>query len=531
MLSNSKKLVPFLLAGLVLTMITAWGGGTKAVGNNPQTLPPGGASDALERSAVSLTAPGPRGCYDPADFGATPDDEIDDRIPSQQALDAASAAGGRVCFGPGRWLLSRAPIGSYNRFATLSTHSAHVEIVGAGPTTVLAVSGDQGGGKTVVISIDPGAKDVQVKDLTIDTSGMTNADEQSHAIEIGSGVCSTSNGTCSMPVEDISVERVRFVHPTAPPGQRKGDCIRLLGNTVPTQVRYVKVIGVTFATCARSGIAVQRNVNSLKVIGNHFLPNRWDQAFDGEASGGGFDARLELIGNTFDEDISVAQDDHSVALTSYSSAVISGNIFNGRGIRLYRTRDVVVAGNTFDATMESGQGVIDVGNATERLMVGHNVVRRRGVAGPLVRIVHASGRTATHVTIDANQLWNDTAGSGIHMQSVQDVSITANELQWQVPATSEVGISLQSIIHQADGVLIQGNRINGSLSAAILLSAREHHPFRSVSLVGNMARGPAIGLRCDQAVAGLFHEPIVHASNAWSSPNDCSIATLVPQLP
>ena len=137
-----------------------------------------------------------------------------------------------------------------------------------------------------------------------------------------------------MPVEDISIERVRFVHPTAPPGQRKGDCIRLLGNTVATQVRYVRIIGVTFATCARSGIGVQRNVNSLKVIGNHFLPNRWDQAFDGEATGGGFDARLELIGNTFDEDIAIAQGDHSVALTSYSNAVISGNIFNGRGIKL-----------------------------------------------------------------------------------------------------------------------------------------------------------------------------------------------------
>ena len=171
----------------------------------------------------------------------------------------------------------------------------------------------------------------------------------------------------------------------------------------------------------------------------------------------------------------------------------------------------MLTGNTFDAKMESGEGVIDVGNAAERLVVGQNIVRRRGAAGPLVRIVHHSGRTATHLTINANQLWNDTAGSGIHMESVQDVSVTSNELQWQVPATSSVGISLQSIIHQADGVLIQGNRINGFLSAAVLLAAREHQPFRSVSVVGNMARGPALGLRCAQSVAGLFHKPIVHA--------------------
>ena len=187
-------------------MIAACGGGTKAVRNSTQALTVGGGSgDALDPRAVALTAPGPRGCYDPADFGAKPDDGDDDRVPSQQALDAASVAGGRMCFGPGQWRPSRAPIGTYNRFAALSTHGAHVEIVGAGLSTVLDVSGDQGGGTTFVISIDPGAKDVKVKDLTIDTSGMTNTHEQTHAIEIGSGVCTTSNGTCSMPVEDISV--------------------------------------------------------------------------------------------------------------------------------------------------------------------------------------------------------------------------------------------------------------------------------------------------------------------------------------
>jgi hypothetical protein len=493
-----------LLVAFALTMIAAYGSGK--------------------------AAPGARGCYAPADFGAIPDDGIDDRVPSQQALDAASVAGGRVCFGPGRWLLSRAPAGSYNRFAALSTHGAHVEIVGAGPTTVLEVSGDQGGGSTFVISIDPGARDVKVKDLTINTSGMTNTDEQTHAIAIGSGVCTTGlNGTCSMPVEDISIEGVRFIHPNPPSGQRKGDCIRLLGNTVATQVRYVKITGVTFATCARSGIGVQRNVNSLKVIGNHFLPNRWDQAFDGEATGGESDARLELIGNTFDENTTIAQGDHSVALTSYFGAVISGNIFNGRGVKLYRTSDVILTGNTFDATMDSGEGVIEVGNVAARLVVGHNIVRRRGAAGPLVRIVHHSGGTATHLTINANQLWNETAGSGIHMESAQDVSVTSNELQWQVPATSSFGIFLASTVHQADGVLIQGNRINGFLSAAVLLAARQL--FESVSVVGNMARGTSTGLQCSQSVAGLFHKPIVHASNFWLAPNDCSITTLVPQLP
>jgi TolB-like protein/DNA-binding winged helix-turn-helix (wHTH) protein len=61
-----------------------------------------GLGEGRDPRALALTAPGLPGCYDPADFGAVADDGIDDSVPSQQALDAASVAGGRVCFGHGR---------------------------------------------------------------------------------------------------------------------------------------------------------------------------------------------------------------------------------------------------------------------------------------------------------------------------------------------------------------------------------------------------------------------------------------------
>jgi hypothetical protein len=64
-----------LLAAFVLTMIASYGSGKAA-------------------------APGPRGCYDPADFGAIPDDGIDDRVPSQQAPSCLPASG------QGGWLPS-----------------------------------------------------------------------------------------------------------------------------------------------------------------------------------------------------------------------------------------------------------------------------------------------------------------------------------------------------------------------------------------------------------------------------------------
>src|SRR5262249_35493562 len=111
-----------------------------------------------EHRATAAT-PGPKGCFDPADYKAN--DDISDQVPAQKALDAASATGGRVCFGAGVWNLTRALEGSYNRFAALSTHGQHAEISGEGPSTVLRIGGDQGEGAISIISLDPGASDIR----------------------------------------------------------------------------------------------------------------------------------------------------------------------------------------------------------------------------------------------------------------------------------------------------------------------------------------------------------------------------------
>jgi hypothetical protein len=464
-------------------------------------------------------APGPRGCFDPADFGAVPDDGIDDRVPAQQALDAASAAGGRVCFGHGRWRLSRAPAGSYNRIAALATHGAHVEIQGAGPGTVLEMVGDQGGAATWVISIDPGARDITIRDLTIDTSAATNTDEQFHAIEIGNGV-----GTGL--VEDVRIENVRFEHPSPAEGGRKGDCLRLVGNTPQSAVRRVTVIGGTFTRCARSGIAIQRNVFDLVIQGNQFTQAS-DQDIDSEPSGGVNDLNgsISIIGNVFRDDVSIAQGDFAVTVGGIGGpmarVVVSGNIFEGRGINFYRASDVTVTGNTFVAQMESEYGVINSGNVLERVAVVGNTIRRSGLAGAAIRLLHQSGKSPGRLVISDNVITQDTAGSGIVTESAQHLTVSDNDLTWTVPAPTALGIYLRSVLRPADGIMISGNRISApGLLAAVFLGASPE-PFRAVSVVGNMARGATASLRCDNP--GLFEQPIVHAANNWETPPVCGV--------
>jgi hypothetical protein len=323
-----------------------------------------------------------------------------------------------------------------------------------------------------------------------------------------------------MPVVDVSVERIRFVHPRLPGAPRKGDCIRLLGNTPATEVLRTKISGNTFTDCARSDVAIQRNVNSLTIIGNHFASPRVDQHIDGEPSGGQGDQRIEIIGNTFDSP-STTQGDYAVAITSYKYAVISGNVFNGRGLALYRSTDAVVTGNLFDATIDKPHGVIEVGHVADRTVIAHNVIYRRGVAGSGIGVTQYPSGLPSELIITGNSIANETDGVGIAMESPQDVTISHNAIRFPTPTANTMGVKLLANKRAIDGVMIANNRIVGALNAGVLLDASPH-PFVDVTLTGNQVRGSNVGLRCGGP--GGF-QPIISVGNKWG-PKECS-ATMI----
>ena len=65
-------------------------------------------------------------------------------------------------------------------------------------------------------------------------------------------------------------------------------------------------------------------------------------------------------------------------------------------------------------------------------------------------IMSASGAFASNLVVDGNVLANDTPGSGIVMESVQDVTVSGNDFRWSVPASTAVGVYLRSTIGPAD---------------------------------------------------------------------------------
>jgi len=120
-----------------------------------------------------------------------------------------------------------------------------------------------------VIAVDPGASDVRVERLTVDTSAARNTDVQTHAIGIGSRNCPDGGNDCGLAVTDLTVRDVTFRHPVQTGGTLKGDCIRIFGERPTMPVKRVTITGSSFVDCDRSGIAVQRNVSSLAVLDNH----------------------------------------------------------------------------------------------------------------------------------------------------------------------------------------------------------------------------------------------------------------------
>jgi hypothetical protein len=492
-----------------------------------------GGGFAVYAAGAQTVGAGVGGCFDPVDYGAVQGDGVSDRVAIQAAMDAATGAGrGTVCLRSGRWTVDRAPIGSYDRFAALATHGAHLTIAGTGPGTVIELVGDQGAGATAVISLDPGASDITITGLTIDTSAATNTDEQTHAIAIGSGVCAASNGTCSLPVADITVRDVRFAHP-APgvAGVRKGDCIRLLGNTAATRVERVTIEGASFTSCARSGIGVQRNVFSLAVLGNHFGVQIGDTPFDSEATGGDWDDGLRLIGNSFAD----APATFSATVTTYRHAIVSGNTFAGRGLGIYRTQDVTVADNTFDVTALDGSGVVDSGNVASGLKIDNNTIRRHGVAGPGIRVTPHSGGIPEQVTISNNTIIVDGDSSGIYAESPRDFAVRDNDITFTAAAPNGSGVMLRATAAVMDGLTITGNNVAGPLSAtgantyfaAVRLAAS---PFQidGVTVALNSSRGAIRSLECTQTSPGGFRQPVVSVGNRWNVAPTCSIAVLQP---
>lgn len=479
----------------------------------------------------ALVASSPTGCYDPAAYGAHPTPPtagmVDARPGIQAAIDAAPDYS-TVCLGPGRWEMSRATVGSWSRVVSLVVHGKHhVTIAGVGPETVLAPTGDAGLGDWYGLEVTQGA-DVTVRDLTVDMSGLTNTEEQTHAVQVLG------------PQAGTRLSRVVFNLPH-PATNRAGDCLRLLGNAGALVTDTVVEV-VTFEQCARSGIAIQRGVNGTLVLGSTSNAIH-DAAIDSEPSAPGGNVGLQVVGSHFN-DTGEAQGDFAVQLGGYdapmSHVTLVGDDFARRGVWGYRTANATVTGCTVEGSPKvSGGGLLEFRNTTGDLVLSGDVLTRSGsVSGAVVRVVAQGGGAGQHVSLVGDRLTSSTPGQGVYMESVQDLTLADLDVDFTGPSTGNFCVSLRAVTRQLDGVDVHDVRCKaaapGGALAAVYLSSSPGG-VGSVSVHDNMSKNATQGLRCDGS--GAFTRPVVYGGNnfdgtqAASASCPPSVATLVPQLP
>lgn len=129
------------------------------------------------------------------------------------------------------------------------------QIYGDGPGTVLAFRGSTAGEDWEGISMTGAGS--ALHDLSIDTEGISDTDEQTHAVKILG------------PATDAEISRVSFNHPIRPEG-KSGDCVQVVGFDDGREIESVKISENDFAHCDRSGVGVHSGTTGLRILDNRF---------------------------------------------------------------------------------------------------------------------------------------------------------------------------------------------------------------------------------------------------------------------
>lgn len=472
-------------------------------------------------SSPIVTQPG---CYDPAAYGAIPGDDLSDRVAIQAAADAASLATGPqvVCLGPGTWDCSRAPINAYNRASCVSVHRGNVTFSGAGrDVTTLRLAGDQGNADIVMISHDPGSAG-GVTDMTLDTTGTYNTSEQTHTAGT-TGLCAAPYCTSIGP---LTYQRLTIVHPRPPDGRRKGDGIRLLGNTPATAIHDALIDDVRFISCARSCIQPQRGVHGLVIRNSEFWA---DQPIHGESTGGTApleDEDADIHDNIFhatDADGRLFQGDYDIALSGppgsgpYDRIRIHGNT-GARGYYLYRTSNAEVYDTTILATMKTPTGIIEVSNQCDDISIHDVTLQRSGLPGPVIRLTSRDTSICSGAQVVDSLLIQGTAGHGVHAESADGLLVDRVTMAWLAPAPAHAGVWARAITAPMDDVMVRDTWFHGPVGYAVQLSAAPS-AFHGARVLGSYGRGVAKGLSC--IGAGGFGAGVEYAGSALG-PMSCT---------
>ncbi|MCW5800914.1 MAG: right-handed parallel beta-helix repeat-containing protein [Deltaproteobacteria bacterium] len=434
-------------------------------------------------------------CVDPADLGAVPDDDKPDTAAIQRAIDIATAEHKRVCLGRGVFLVERPPRRG-QEWGSLMIRSGPIEIAGAGPGTVIRMSGSGRREDWRAIQIT-GARGVYLHDFTIDGLGAFDTEEQTHLIEVVHGS------------SDVTINRMTL-GPMRRPEQQVGagiggDCIRLLGR-LGAEVSDVTIANSTLTACDRSGIALQRGLRRI-VITHDVITGTGDQSIDFEPTGSGSIEDVIMIGLVI-EHHPEAQGPDAIAIGGNGKfttrrVVLADSKITGGSIRLLDVADVHLLRNRVDGPRGSRAPTISLMRGTTGVRIAGNTLHRPATAppGPVIAATHLAGRTTRELAIVDNTIEQATPSAVVRLTSASAVEVRRNRLAYRGGDAAMPLINVSAVLGDVAGVSVAENEIAGEASAILVIGNRDH-AIKRVDVRGNTAPLVPVSIRCSgRAVA------------------------------
>jgi len=465
------------------------------------------------------------------DFGAAPNNGVNDRVSIQTAIDA-TPTGGVLCFGSGRFDIAIRPgIGIQDVASLKVMRGMTLRGQGAG-ITVLAMMGSgvrpgatfPGNWDLLQATGGTSAAPIVIEDLTFDGAARFNTGEQTHLWHvIGPHV-----GTVEAPA--VRLERAELILPeiAIPPGsvdchaitplERRyahcdastgaitgwhggGDCVFVFGEhngtTIDERVRGLVIRDVEAPECHRSGIAFQRGTDGV-LIEDVEIVNRHDAGVDMEPSEipgvipirnvtmrrmrlsrGGSPAIGYMMA------IGGKPGAPSENVTVEDSTILGGSVhvIDARYTVLRRVR--VDSSGSEAPTVHARREV--VGLRIEDSTLAHGIA----TSPTPVLLIHAqSGISPTDVTLVNTKLSQKSPDHVIRVESTRSLLLIGGELRYLGPAGTWPliwgrGVTQPIRSLTLDGVLLVGTGLEGAVH---LLTYGVHRPGR-ITVAGCEAFG------------------------------------------
>lgn len=465
-------------------------------------------SGSLPRQALTATVRA-AGCFDPADFGAVPNDGVDDRAAFQAAVDAAIGAQGEVCIGPGNWDITRNPAPGASNIGSIRVVGANgLTIRGAGPATQLRMLGSGNLGDWRLIDIREGSTGVRVFDLYLDGSRRFQTEEQTHLLQL------------TGPVSGVTIQRVWLNLPQIP-GEGGGDCVRLLGE-VATPVTGVVLRQLTGLHCDRSFVAVQRGVQQVLLEDSTSLIVG-GQSIDFEPTGTGGVSDFRIVGNRLARG-PAGQGAYTIAIGRADRVLVTSTLVSDGGIHVIDTRDVLLDGVV--VTGRPGMVTLHVRKRAQRFRaLNSTFIRPAGLPhGMVVSVHHQSGAAPTDATFDHSVFVQNATAPVFNIESLAHFTLTNSSLEYLGQPGMLTAITGRGVIAPIEQVVIRDNRFEGQTATTLRLARHEQNLIGAVEVTGNLADSLSqAGVRFE---SGLPSVPPIICGNDFGA-----VPPVVPAIP